>query len=151
VPVFEETFQVDAPPERVWALLLDPARLGPCIPGCAGIEVEGERTYRLRLLVTIGFLSTTQDMRMTVTEAEPPRRLVAVGRGEDRKLGSQVDVRSTLLLSPVEPRGTAVQYRSEVKVLGRLGSVGDAVMRVKAGRLAGEFAARLRAAVESGR
>lgn len=151
MPVFEETFQVDAPPERVWALLLDPARLGPCIPGCAGIEVEDERTYRLRLLVTVGFLSTTQDMRMTVTEAEPPRRLVAVGRGEDRKLGSQVDVRSTLLLSPVGPGGTTVRYRSEIKVLGRLGSVGDAVMRVKAGQIAGEFAERLRAAVETGR
>jgi carbon monoxide dehydrogenase subunit G len=151
MPTFEETFHVDAPPERVWALLLDPARLAPCLPGCAGIEVEDERTYRLRLLVTVGFLSTTQDVRVIVTEAEPPRRLVAVGRGEDRKLGSHVDVRSTLLLSPVEPGGTTVRYRSEVKVLGRLGSVGDAVMRVKGRQLAGEFAERLRAAVEAGR
>jgi hypothetical protein len=35
-----------------------------------------------------------------------------------------------------------------VKVLGRLGSVGDAVMKVKARELAGLFAARVRAAIE---
>jgi uncharacterized protein len=146
MPTFTEQFRVEAAPERVWEFLLDPARLGGCIPGCAGIEVESERTYRMRLVVKVGFLSTTQDMRMTITELEPPRRLVATGHGEDAKLGSQVDVRSTLDLLPAGA-GTEVRYRSEVKVLGRLGSVGDAVMRVKAGQLAGEFAARVRAAI----
>jgi carbon monoxide dehydrogenase subunit G len=151
MPVFEERFQVDAPPERVWDFLLDPARLGPCIPGCAGLEIEGAHTYRLRLVVKVGFLSTSQDMRMTVTEMEAPRRLVAVGHGEDPKLGSQVDVRSTLHLEPAGPARTDVRYRSDVRVLGRLGSVGDAVMRMKAGQLAGEFATRLRAAIEAAR
>ena len=146
MPTFAENFRVEAAPERVWEFLLDPTRLGTCIPGCAGIEVEGEGTYRMRLVVKVGFLSTTQDMRMTITEREPPRRLVAVGHGEDAKLGSQVDVRSTLDLEPAGT-GTEVRYRSEVKVLGRLGSVGDAVMRVKAGQLAGEFAARVRATI----
>ncbi len=150
MPVFEERFQVGAPPERVWDLLLDPARLGACIPGCAGIEIESERTYRMRLVVKVGFLSTTQDMRMTITEMEPPRRLVAVGHGEDARLGSQVDVRSTLDLEPAGDARTDVHYQSEVRVLGRLGSVGDAVMRVKAGQLAGEFATRVRAAIETG-
>jgi hypothetical protein len=41
-----------------------------------------------------------------------------------------------------------VRYRSEARVLGALGSVGDAVMRVKAGQMAAEFAARVRIAVE---
>ena len=149
MPTFEEHFRVEAAPERVWDFLLDPVRLGGCVPGCAGIEVESERTYRMRLVVKVGFLSTTQDMRMTITELTPPRRLAAVGHGEDSKLGSQVDVRSTLDLEPAGT-GTEVRYRSEVKVLGRLGSVGDAVMRVKAGQLAGEFAARVRAAMEPG-
>ena len=150
MPVFEETFQVAAPPERVWKFLLDPERLGPCIPGCAGVEVEDERTYRLRVTVKVGFLSTTQDMRMTITEMEPPRRLLAWGRGEDTRLGSQVDVRNTLTLAPVATGATEVRYRSEVKVLGRLGSVGDAVMRAKASQFAGELAARVRAAIEAG-
>jgi len=41
-----------------------------------------------------------------------------------------------------------VRYRTEVRVLGRLGSVGDAVMKVKARQLAGDFAANVRAAIE---
>jgi carbon monoxide dehydrogenase subunit G len=149
MPVFEERFQVGAPAESVWAFLVDPARLAPCLPGCQALEVVDPSTYRVTLSVKVGFLSTTQDMRMTVVEMERPRHLVAVGRGEDRRLGSQVDVRSTLDLSPgATADTTVVHYRSEVKVLGRLGSVGDAVMKVKAAELAGEFAARVRRAIE---
>lgn len=148
MPVIEERFTVQAPPHSVWAFLLDPERLAPCIPGCDGLEVLDERTYRVRLTVKVGFLATTQDLRMTVVEAEAPRRLVAEGRGEDTRLGSQVDVRTTLELGPAGPGATTVGYRSEVKVLGRLGSVGDAVMRVKARELAGLFAERVRAAIE---
>jgi carbon monoxide dehydrogenase subunit G len=146
--VVEERFEVQAPPEAVWAFLLDPRRLAPCIPGCEGLEVVDERTYRLRLTVKVGFLATTQDVRMTVVEAEAPRRLVAEGRGEDGRLGSQVDVRSTLELAPAGAGATTVGYRSDVKVLGRLGSVGDAVMKVKARELAGLFAERVRTAIE---
>lgn len=142
---------MQAPPEAVWGFLLDPQRLAPCIPGCDGLEVLDERTYRVRLTVRVGFLATRQDVRMTVVEADAPRRLVAEGRGEDARLGSQVDVRSTLELAPAGAGVTTVVYRSEVKVLGRLGSVGDAVMKVKAREMAGQFAERVRAAIEGTR
>ena len=147
--VFEDAFTVDAPADAVWDFLLDPARLAACIPGCESLEVEDATTYRVRLTVKVGFLSTTQEMRMTITEADRPRPLVAVGRGEDRKLASHVEVRNTLDLAPAPAGATLVRYRSEVRVLGRLGSVGDAVMRVKAKQLAGDFAARVRAAIEA--
>jgi carbon monoxide dehydrogenase subunit G len=150
MPVIEERFEVQAAPAVVWAFLLDPARLAPCIPGCEGLEVVDAHTYRLRLTVKVGFLSTTQDVRIRVVEAQAPRRLVAEGRGEDARLGSQVDVRATLELAGADAGTTTVSYRSEVKVLGRLGSVGDAVMKVKARELAGRFAGRVRAALEAG-
>jgi uncharacterized protein len=148
MPVVEERFTVALPADAVWAFLLDAERLGPCIPGCAGVEVVDERTFRLTLTVKVGFLSTVQDVRVRITDADPPRHLVSVGRGEDRKLGSQVDVRSTLDLVPLDPATTEVRYRSEMKVLGRLGSVGDAVMRARARQFAEEFAANVRAAIE---
>ena len=147
--VFEEEFTVNAAADAVWDFLLDPTRLAACIPGCESLQAEDATTYRVRLAVKVGFLSTTQDLRLTITEADRPRRLVAVGRGEDRKLASHVEVRNTLDLAPAPDGATLVRYRSEVRVLGRLGSVGDAVMRVKAKQLAGDFAARVRAAIEA--
>lgn len=149
MPIFEERFEVNAPPETVWSFLLDAKRLAPCIPGCDQLEVVDERTYRVRLTVKVGFLSTSQDVRMQIVEADPPRRLVSTGRGEDRRLGSQVEIRTTLELSPAGDGATTVSYTSDVQVLGRLGSVGDAVMKIKAKQLAGDFARRVVAAVRS--
>ena len=148
MPIFEEEFEIGAPIETVWGFLLDPARLAPCIPGGDDLRVEDERTWRLRLTVKVGILTTTQEVKVTITEADPPRHLVSVGRGEDRTLGGRTELKTTLDLVPVEPGATRVRYRSEARVLGPLGSIGDAVMKMKAGQMAAEFAARVRAAVE---
>jgi len=150
VPRVEERFVVAAPPEAVWAFLLDPKRLAPCIPGCDELEVVDDRTYRLRLTVKVGFLSTRQDVRMEIVETDPPRRLISEGRGEDARLGSRVEVRSSLELAPAGDGATAVAYASDVTVLGRLGSIGDAVMKVKARELAAAFARNVKAALEGG-
>jgi len=148
MPLFEEEFTVGAAPEAVWDFLLDPKRVAPCLPGCESVEVEDATTYRVRLTVKVGFLSTTQSLRVEIVESDRPRHLVSLARGEDRKLASQVEVRNTLDLAPATGAGTLVRYRSEVRVLGRLGSIGDAVMKVKAKQLAGDFAANVRAAIE---
>jgi uncharacterized protein len=148
VPVFEEEFTVNAATDAVWDFLLDPQRVASCLPGCERLEVEDATTYRVRLTVKVGILSTTQDLRVTITEAERPRRLVSLGRGEDRKLGSQVEVRNALDLDAAPDGATRVRYRTDARVLGRLGSIGDAVMKVKARQLAAEFAANVRAALE---
>jgi len=148
VPLFEEEFTVRAAPEAVWDFLLDPQRVAPCLPGCESVEIEDATTYRVRLTVKVGFLSTTQNLKVEIVESERPRHLVSLARGEDRKLASQVEVKNTLDLAPATASGTLVRYRSEVRVLGRLGSAGDAAMKVKARQLAGDFAAKVRAAIE---
>src|SRR5262245_32767437 len=136
MPLFEEEFTVSAAPDAVWDFLLDPQRVAPCLPGCEGVELENATTYRVRLTVKVGFLSTTQNLRVEIVESDRPRHLVSLARGEDRKL------------APAAANATLVRYRSDVRVLGRLGSVGDAVMKVKAKQLAGAFAANVRAAIE---
>src|SRR5262245_26567242 len=148
VPLFEEQFTVSAPPNAVWDFLLDPKRVAPCLPGCEGVEVEDARTYQVRLTVKIGFLSTTQNLRVEIVESERPRRLISLARGEDRKLASQIEIRNTLDLAPTTANATLIRYRSDVRVLGRLGSVNNTVMKVKTKQLAGDFAANVRAAIE---
>ena len=40
------TYTFPAPPERVWELLMDPAVIASCIPGCESFEPDGENRYR---------------------------------------------------------------------------------------------------------
>src|SRR5204863_21637 len=82
-------FTVSAAPEAVWDFLLDPQRVAPCLPGCESVEIEDATTYRVRLTVKVGFLSTTQNLKVEIVESERPRHLVSLARGEDRKLASQ--------------------------------------------------------------
>ena len=45
------------------------------LPGCDELEVINERTYRVRLTVKVGFLSTRQDVRMEIVEATAPSKV----------------------------------------------------------------------------
>ena len=40
------TYTFDAPPERVWALLMDPAVISSCIPGCDTLRADRRERYR---------------------------------------------------------------------------------------------------------
>ena len=39
------SYKFNAPPDRVWALLMDPAVLSSCIPGCERFEPDGDDRY----------------------------------------------------------------------------------------------------------
>lgn len=50
----ETEFTVSAPPDRVWAELLDIEELGACLPGAAMARVNGDQTLQGKLAPTIG-------------------------------------------------------------------------------------------------
>src|SRR5258706_15190172 len=128
MPVFEEEFTVSASPDVVWDFLLDPERIAPCLPGCESLEVEDAKTYRVRLTVKVGFLSTTQTLRVEIVESDRPSHLVSLARGEPRTLPTHVEVRNTLAIAPPAGTGTPARYRSERRVPGPPGSDGDALV-----------------------
>ena len=77
------TYTFDAPPDRVWALLMDPAVISDCIPGCDKFEPSGENSYRVRLKVALAAITGTYEGTVTLTDQVPQTsyRLVAEGQG----------------------------------------------------------------------
>ena len=77
------TYTFDAPPDRVWALLMDPAVISDCIPGCDKFEPIGENSYRVRLKVAMAAITGTYEGTVTLTDQVPQTsyRLVAEGQG----------------------------------------------------------------------
>jgi carbon monoxide dehydrogenase subunit G len=78
------TYTFSAPPERVWTLLMDPAVISSCIPGCEKLEADGEDRYRARLSVALAAITGTYDGTVTITDKVEPSsyRLTVEGQGK---------------------------------------------------------------------
>lgn len=77
------SYTFDVPPDKVWALLMDPAVISSCIPGCDSFEPTGENSYRVRLKVAMAAITGTYDGTVTLSDLAPPvsYRLTAEGQG----------------------------------------------------------------------
>ena len=89
------SYTFDAPPDRVWALLMDPAVISSCIPGCESFEPDGENRYRVRLQVAMAAITGSYDGTVTLADQVPPTsyRLVAEGKGRPDFLNGSSDIR----------------------------------------------------------
>ena len=147
--IFEDRFTVKAPVETVWAFLRDPERVAACIPGAEHIEVVDDTHYRVVAGARVSFLSVSFALNVKVTEIDEPRRLVSIAEGMDARLKERVKLTSELTLEPLSPAETAVGYRIDLGVFGKLAALGLAVIKGKAGQMANDFAGSIRARLES--
>src|SRR5204862_2741792 len=47
--------------DRVWNLLMDPAMIASCIPGCGRFEPDGDDRYRVQLVVALAAITGTYE------------------------------------------------------------------------------------------
>jgi len=78
------SYTFTAPPQRVWDLLMDPAVIASCIPGCESLEPEGEDRYRARLKVALAAITGSYDGTVALSDKNPPNsyRLTVEGQGK---------------------------------------------------------------------
>jgi carbon monoxide dehydrogenase subunit G len=78
------SYTFDAPPARVWDLLLDPTVISACIPGCQGMEPDGEDRYKVKLTVAIAAITGAYEGTVVITDKVAPSsyKLVVEGQGK---------------------------------------------------------------------
>lgn len=135
----EKTLLLDAPPARVWALLLDPVAMGDCVPGMESIQVLSDDEYVAVMKVKISFISARFKLKTRIVERQEPQYLRAEGTGEDASVASSLKQVSEMWLGEREGGGTELRMKVQVNVLGRMGTFGLGVMKTKADRLWDEF------------
>ena len=139
----EKLLTLDAPPAQVWAMLLDPAVMGACVPGMKSIEVVSATDYLAEMHVKIAFVSARFKLRTTIAEARPPHYLRSEGTGEDASVASSLRQVSEIFLTELAGGRTDLRMKIKVDVLGRLGTFGLSVMKTKADRMWDEFGIKL--------
>lgn len=78
------TYTFNATPDRVWRLLMDPAAIASCIPGCDRFEPDGEDRYKATLTLGLAAITGTYEGTVVITEKLPPTsyRLSVEGQGK---------------------------------------------------------------------
>src|SRR3990172_4434972 len=122
---FEGTYEVQAPRDRVWAFVIDPNKIGKCLPDLQSLEIEGEDKFTARVRVGIGFIKAEFKFHLMIIEKKPPS--YARLRGIGTSSGNSLDMDTAIALTEI-PSGTKLSYKADVKVAGAMAGLGQRIM-----------------------
>ncbi len=141
----QDSRQIGAPRQVVWAALNDPDVLKACIPGCDSIEKIGENELQARVTLKIGPVKASFSGKVTLSNIDPPNGYTISGEGQGGAAGHArggADVR-------LEDAGeeTILHYTVRAEVGGKIAQLGSRLIDATAKKLAGEFFERFAEAV----
>jgi carbon monoxide dehydrogenase subunit G len=144
-------FEVPASPAETLALLLDPDRVVPCIPGAALVEITPEGVWKTTMAVKLGpvGMDFQNDLRIVEQSDDGGTVKLAVQSRDLRgKGGAQASVDATL--SAAENGGTRVTMATDVSFSGQAAQLGrPSVVNDVSKRIVDAFAECVRARLDS--
>ena len=147
---FENQFDVDAPLARVWEAMLDVERVAPTVPGAQVLERTGDDAYKVAIKVKVGPMSMTYRGEVEITERdEAAHRAVMRARAKESRGQGTADADVTMVLSGANG-GTSATVTTDVKLSGKVATMGQGVLQDVSGRLVQTFAQNLAAMLEAG-
>jgi 2-furoyl-CoA dehydrogenase large subunit len=140
---------VRAPREQVWRLLLDPATLEAVVPGAHGIEKVSDTLFRAEVTLGVGPVKGRYRAEIELSDLDPPSAATLTGSAEGGIGFGRGSGRITLQDDP--SGGTALTYRYEVAIGGKVAAVGGRLLDGAAKVIISQFFATLAAHAGGGR
>lgn len=137
---FEHTIRVAAPRDRAWALLMDVPAVARCVPGAEDVTSTGPDTYRGAVRVSVGPIRLRLEGDVTVTQKDQATGQAAMRLdAADRGVGGQVRAELRMTLSEVDA-GSELRLVTEATLAGRIGDLGQPLIKRQADKIAADFA-----------
>lgn len=131
------TATLNAPADRVWRALLDPAVLARTLPGVTRLETVGPEHYRGTIAAGVAAIKGTFEGDVKLTDLQEPSSLVLRASGAGAPGTVQADVEVSL--ADLGGGRTEVSYDAQAIVGGTIGGVGQRVLAGVAKKMAGQF------------
>jgi carbon monoxide dehydrogenase subunit G len=145
----ENSFTVPAPPEAAWAVLLDVARVAPCMPGATLTEVAGD-TFAGTVKVKVGPIGLTyKGTAAFIEKDEATHTAVIDAKGRETRGSGTVNAKIICKLLP-DGDGTRVEVVTDLAITGRPAQFGRGVIGEVAGKVITQFAEALSEEIAAG-
>jgi carbon monoxide dehydrogenase subunit G len=142
---FTGDISVPAPRDAVYAKVRDARFFASCVEGVRDLNEIDPDHYTAVLDTKVAYLKFKFNVAVEVTRADPPNEIEAKIEGTPLGIVGRLTARSLTRLAE-ETGGTKISYEIEAALTGKLGSLGQPVLRSKAKELERQFAERMRAA-----
>lgn len=134
------TCHVNASPEEVWSILLDPDHLAAVIPGCRTLIQDAENAYSGDIVMGAGIIKGLFHAEVALHDLVRPHSLRLKG-GARGKLGTSEGEAAVRLATDGD--GTRIEYTYGVDLSGKVAAVGSRMLDGAARMIIGEFFRRL--------
>jgi carbon monoxide dehydrogenase subunit G len=119
------TYELHAPVERAWDLLMDITTIGKCLPGCRGLQPAGTDRYEVELGVTIAAIAGSFKGTVALEDKDPPHAYTLAVEGSGRQGFITGHARVTLA---ADGDRTRVQIAAQADVGGMIARVGQRLL-----------------------
>jgi len=144
---FDNTFDVPLPPAQAFAVLMDIARIAPCMPGAELTEIVDPRNYKGKIAVRLGPVALAFAGRVELDGIDANQHTARVkAQGSDAKGRGGANATATFRIEP-SAAGAKVLIHTDLALSGAVAQYGRGVGMIEAtaAQLVGQFADNLRA------
>ncbi|OLB89219.1 MAG: hypothetical protein AUI15_26410 [Actinobacteria bacterium 13_2_20CM_2_66_6] len=144
----ENSFTVTAPPERVFAYLLDVNKVVGCVPGAELTEVVDDTTFKGKVKIKVGPITVAYSGTARITGRDDAGHSATL-EAEGRETTGQGSARAKALMAvTADGDGSIVRITTDYTVAGRVAQFGRGVMEDVSRRIVNEMASCIKANVE---
>jgi uncharacterized protein len=145
----ENSFGVSAPPDRVFAYLLDVNKIVGCVPGAELSEVVDPTTFKGKVKIKVGPITVAYNGTARIVDRNDAERSATL-EAEGQETTGPGSARAKALMSVVpEGTGSTVKIVTDYNVAGRVAQFGRGVMEDVSRRIVNDMAACIKANVEA--
>jgi uncharacterized protein len=139
--------RVKAPRAAVYEALRDARFFASCVEGVRDLTEIAPDRYTAVLETKVAYMGFKFNVTVELTRAAPPSEIEAKVEGTPLGIVGRLTAAALTTLSEVGPE-THIDYTVDASLTGKLGSLGQPVLRSKAKEMERQFAARLQAAFD---
>ena len=121
------TYNFAAPPEKVWALLMDPAAIASCIPGCERLDPDGDDRFKAVINIAMAAITGNYEGTVVISDKQAPSsyRLSVEGQGRPGFVKGDATISLRAAVSESGGSNTIIDVKGTVQTGGTIARLGQ--------------------------